>query len=355
MKPILLLFGAAMALTQCMKSTEPTPPPDPRVIPVTTKQPEENKIYPIAVIGAGAGGTMAANRAVLNNNEVLLFAGAKQERRRSRGNWVRKVDNIPGYGNYTRTVLELRNEVLSDLIQQPLSHNLFLIEDSITSIEKQDSCFKLTDGTGRNHFAKYIVLATGIMDEQPHIQGSIRPILPYANSQTVLYCALCDGHRSYGKKTIVIGHSEQAANTALLISEKYHHPGMTLLTNGKKLEYSLESLQKKNITVLEEPILEVLGNQELKQLSGFKLENGTVINAEICFVALGIRPNNSLALQLGAKVDERGLVVADSQGETSISGLFVIGDLKSGSLKQIYAAWQDAVESIQLINRRLRE
>lgn len=344
-----------MALSQCMKSTEPSVPPDPRVIPVATKPPVENKIYPIAVIGAGAGGTMAANRAVLNNNEIILFAGAKQERKRSRGNWVRKVDNIPGYGNYERTVLELRNDALSDLSEHPLGRNLFLIEDSVVSIEKQNSCFKLTDGTGRITYAKYVVLATGIMDEQPVIQGSIRSILPYANGQTVLYCALCDGHRSYEKKTAVIGHSEHAAQIALLLSEKYQHPSMTILTNGKKLEFSPEKLQEKNITVLEEPILEILGNQELKQLAGFKLENGTVVDAEISFVTLGIRPNNSLALQLGAKVDHQGLVLADSHGETSVPDLFVIGDLKSGSLKQIYAAWQDAVESLQIINRRIRD
>lgn len=344
MKPIYFLLGAAMALSQCTKST-----PDPRVIPVVTETPVEHKTYPIAVIGAGASGTMAANRAVLNNNEVLLFAGANQERRRSRGNWVRKVDNVPGLAKYQRTVLELRNEVLSDLNAHPLGHNLFLIEDSVVAIEKQEQGFKLTDGTGRTFFAKYVVLATGIMDEQPNIQGSIRPILNYANGQTALYCAICDGHRCHGKKVVVIGHSEQAAKTALLLSEKYQVTSMTILTNGKAPEF------KENIAVLSAPIVEVLGNQEQKQLTGFRLEDGTTIEADSCFIALGVRPNNHLAMQLGAEVDGPGYVAADAHGETSVPGLFVIGDLKSGSMKQIYTAWQDAVESLQTINHRLRQ
>lgn len=342
-----------MALTQCIKSTESLPSPDPRVIPVVTEQPEENRVYPIAIVGAGAGGTMAANRAVLNNNEVLLFAGAKQERRRSRGNWVRKVENVPGLGKYERTVLELRNEVLSDLKAKPLGHNLFVIEDSVVSIQKQEQGFKLIDGMGRTFFAKHVVLATGIMDEQPHIQGSIKPILNYANGQTALYCALCDGHRSYGKKVVVIGHSEQAAKTALLLAEKYQVPSMTLLTNGKAPEFNEEQI--KHITVLSEPILEVLGNQEQKQLTGFLLENRITVDADSCFIALGVRPNNQLALQLGTKVDSLGYVVADSHGETSVPNFFVIGDLRSGTTKQIYTAWQNAVDSLQLINRRLRE
>lgn len=358
MKQILLLLGVAMALSQCMKSTEPSPiacSPDPRVIPVATNPPEENKLYSIAVIGAGAGGTMAVNRAVLNNNDVLLFAGAKQERRRSRGNWVRQVDNVPGLGRYERTVLNLRNEVLADLRAHPLGHNLCLVEDSIHSIEKQENCFRLTDSAGRTYNSKYVVLATGIMDEQPQIQGSIRSILPYANGQSALYCSLCDGHRSWGKKTVVIGHSKKAADIALLLKEKYDLSSMTLLTNGKPLEGDWKDLKEKNIVVIKTPILAILGNQELKQLSGFQLEDGTLIEADVCFVALGVRPNNALALQLKAQVDENGLVLADQNGETSIPGLFVVGDLKSGSMKQIYTAWQDAVISVQLINRRLKD
>jgi len=58
---------------------------------------------------------------------------------------------------------------------------------------------------------------------------------------------------------------------------------------------------------------------------------------------------------IGAKVDEKGLVIADGNGETNIPNLFVIGDLRSNSMKQIYTAWRHAVETVQIINRRIRE
>src|ERR1700722_19150492 len=78
----------------CVAGKEQSDRVDPKCIAVATKQPEESKVYPIVIIGAGAAGTMAVRRAILNNDETLLFAGATQERRRSRSNWVRKVDNI---------------------------------------------------------------------------------------------------------------------------------------------------------------------------------------------------------------------------------------------------------------------
>ncbi len=311
------------------------------------------KIYPLAIIGAGAAGTMAVQRAVLDNHEVLLFTGDKQDRKRSCGNWVKKVDNVPGLSKYKRPILDLRNEVLEELAQSPLGHNLYVVEDSICSIEKQDGVFKLVDRSARTYYAAYVVLAAGIMKEQPQIQGSIRPILKYANRQSIGYCSLCDGHRSFGKKTVVIGHSKMAADMALLLSKKYQLPSMTILTNGRAHEFPpdlLREIEASSIHILEAPILEILGNNEL---AGFKLETGDTIEAEMGFIALGIRPNNQLALQLGAQVSDSGLVITNPNGESSVPNLFVIGDLRAHSLKQIYTAWQHAVESLQVINARL--
>ncbi len=352
----LLFLAVLLLLSQPIVASEQDKILDPTIIPVKTQQPKEKKIYPIVIIGAGAAGTMAVKRAVLNNYEVLLFTGAKQEQRRSRGNWVKTVDNIPGLTEYKRTVLELRNEVLTRLFHSSLGYNLYVIEESVIKIEKKEDFFELTDGFGRTYYGKYVVLATGIMDEQPLIQGSIRPILKYANGQTVVYCVLCDGHRSFGKKTVVIGHLESAGDTAFYLAEKYQLASTTVLTNGQPHQFTsglLKQLEEKQIKIFEAPIQEVLGNREEKRLTGFKLETGDVVEAEIGFVALGIRPNNQLALQLGAQVSEYGLVLTDANGETSVAGLFVIGDLRANSMKQIYTAWNHAVEVIQSIDERM--
>ncbi|MGD0664591.1 MAG: NAD(P)/FAD-dependent oxidoreductase [Rhabdochlamydiaceae bacterium] len=325
-------------------------------LPIKTAEPQENKIYPIAIIGAGAAGTMAVKRAILDNHEVLLFTGDKLDRKRSCGNWVKKVDNVPGLGKYTRTVLELRNEVLEEIAQTVFSNNLFVIEDSIASIEKQDEIFKLVDNTGRSYDVKFVVLATGIMKEQPQIQQSIRPILKYANAQTIGYCCLCDGHRCYGKKTVVIGHTNFAAATALDLKQKYQLNTITLLTNGQPHEFApeqLHELEEKRILICDAPIHEIIGNEQQKELHGFKLATGDVIEAEIGFVSLGIRANNKLAVQLGAQLNDYGLVITSEECESSVPNLFVIGDLRANSLKQIYTAWQHAVDALQEIDCRI--
>jgi len=328
---------------------------NPKKIPVTTAKPKENKVYPIAIIGAGAGGTMALKRAILNNREVLLFSGAKKEIKRSRGNWVRKVQNIPGLDKYSRTIVELRDETLNDIVSGPFKKNFFLVPESVTALKKEGDLFRLQDSSGHSYLAQYVVLATGMMDEQPHIQGSIKPVLSYANNQTIAYCMLCDGHRAFQKNTAVIGHSDDAGRGACLLMDRYHPAKVILLTNGHQPEFSEETkarLQAKNIQVVESPIKKVLGDKKI--LKGFQFESAKEVAVEMGFVALGIRPNNSLAKQIDAQLDMRGLVLTDANGETSVANLFVVGDLRANSTKQIYTAWQHAVDAIQLIDHRIR-
>lgn len=353
MKSILLFLLAVLPLS----GDEEVVKPKPKILPVTTAQPEENRVYEIAVIGAGAGGTMAARRAVLHNREVLLFSGAKKELKNSRGNWVRKVENIPGLEKYSRTVVELRNETLINLTSGPFSSKFFLIPESVMQVEKDGNIFRLTDSKGKIHLVRYVILATGMMDVQPHIQGSIEPILKYANKQHVNYCLLCDGHRSFDKKAVIIGYQEDAGKGAILLWDRYKPHAVTIVTNGNKPEFSAETqkaLADRAITVFEEPIMSISGNKELKEFKGFELENGQQVEAEIGYVMLGIRPNNSLAKSMGCELDERGLVVTDKDGETNVENLFVIGDLRSNSMKQIFSAWQHAVDAIQLVDRRIR-
>ena len=64
---------------------------------------------------------------------------------------------------------------------------------------------------------------------------------------------------------------------------------------------------------------------------------------------------NELALELGAKVDERGFVITDSKGLSSVENLYVAGDLRAYAKKQIYTAWDHAVDSADGINSKIRQ
>lgn len=317
------------------------------------------KIYPVCVIGGGSAGTMAALRTVLNNDECLFFPGSPQDKKKSRALWVRKVENIPAHFQYKRGIEDPNAETLKWIQESDFKEKLFLVKNTgVVKIKKIDSgIFEITDSHNKQYLAQYVILCTGVMDVQPHIQGTIETIFDYANAQTIDYCVICDGHHVLGKKTAIIGHENSAAWIAIMLHERYACPEMTILTNGKEPEFQEETqklLKLYNVRVVTAPIAEIQGEQKGKVLKGFVLEDKNVIQADICFVSMGMIVYNELAKQLGAEVDGRGFVIGNEHGLTSVPGLYVAGDLKANTKKQIYTAWDHAVSAAMNINLVLR-
>lgn len=317
-----------------------------------------SKIFPVCVIGGGSAGVMAVLRTVLNNDECLFFPGSPKDKKRSRALWVRKVENMPAHLNYKRGIEEPNAETLKWISESAFKDNLHIHKNvGVVSVKKFENYFEITDSKNNVHKAEYIILCTGVMDVQPEIKGSIENVFDYANAQTIDYCLICDGHHVLNKKTSVIGHDNGAAWVSIILHERYKPTNFTIMTNGKEPKFSPD-LQKVMDTygmkVVTSPIAEIIGEERGKVLQGFILEDKTRVDSEMCFVALGMLIYNELAKQLGADLDERGFVKADETGLTSVPGLYVAGDLKANTKKQIYTAWDTAVSAANAVNMKIR-
>jgi thioredoxin reductase (NADPH) len=318
------------------------------------------KVYPVAVVGGGSAGTMAVLRTILNNDETLFFPGTAKDKKRSRALWVAKVENVPGHLGYKKGIEQPNRESLQWLSEGEFKEIFHWHKNTgIVSIEKNaEGIFSLVDSNGKKWQARFVVLATGVMDVQPHINGKIDDIFPYANAQTADYCLRCDGHHVLGKKTAVIGHTNSAAWVAVMLYERYKTPSMTVLTHDQASQIDgevLELCQRYGIQIVEGAITEIEGADHGKTLKAFKFSNGSRLECEWSFVSLGMIVYNELAKSLGCNLDERGFVVADTSGMTSIEGVYVAGDLRANVKKQIYTAWDTAVDAADAINAKLRK
>lgn len=301
---------------------------------------------------------MAALRTVLNNDECLLFPGSPKDKKKSRALWVRKVENMPAHFEYKRGIEEPNAETLKWIAESSFKENLHLQKNTgVTSLKKEGDHFVITDSKNNIHKAQYIILCTGVMDVQPEIKGSIETVFDYANAQTIDYCLICDGHHVLNKKASVIGHGTGAAWVSIMLFERYRPENFHILTNGKKAEFAADTqklIDAYKIKIVESPIAEIIGEEKGKILKGFQLEDGSKVDCDICFVSMGMIVYNELAREVGAEVDERGFVKADEAGLSSVPGLYVAGDLKAGVKKQIYTAWDTAVNAANAINMKIR-
>jgi thioredoxin reductase (NADPH) len=304
------------------------------------------KIYPVCVIGGGAAGTMAVIRAVLNNDETLFFPGTAKHKKKSRAFWVSKVENMPAHLDYKKGIEEPNKLSLEWLNQSDFKEKLHWKKNQgVEKISKNsEGVFEITATDGQVYLSQYVVLCTGVMDVQPLINNSIQPILPYANVQLADYCLRCDGHHVLHKKVGVIGHDSSAMWVAIMLRERYDTQCMVVFTNGKNAQFDEETTK----------LQKLYGNAKLNSLTHLKLETENYIEVEYIFISLGMIVYNELAKSLGAELDSRGFVVTDNKGKTSIAGLYVAGDLRANAKKQIYTAWDHAVDSCDDINVLLR-
>jgi thioredoxin reductase (NADPH) len=301
---------------------------------------------------------MSVLRTVLNNDDCLFFPGNPKNKKHSRAMWVKKVENMPSHLQYKRGIEEPNAETLKWILESDFKDKLTLNKNTgVMSLKKENDIFHIIDSKNNLHYAKFVILCTGVMDVQPEIQGSIEEVFDFANAQTIDYCLICDGHHSLNKDVSVIGHSNGAAWVSIMLYERYKPKSMNILTNGKRPEFELDTkklIESYGIRVVESPIESINGEDKGQILRSFTLQDKTQVKTDLCFISLGMIIYNELAKEVGADLDERGFVKTTDSGETTIPGLYVAGDLRANAKKQIYTAWDHAVNAANAINMKLR-
>ena len=317
-------------------------------------------IYDMAVIGSGGAGTMTYLRGVLNGNRVAMFTGDADSKRKGRATWVMDVDNIPGMHDLARPITKTSSSTLKWLKEQEHLKDLGdVFKSKVVEVRREDHVFVLEHESRKEKSslrARHVVLATGIMDVQPEIGGSIAPIFPFANRGEAIYCVRCDGHRTLGHTLGLIGRNDSAIHIASMLMDRYDHENVSILTNGPNAVFSdkaREVAEQYQIAIREEPITAALGDNDTG-LQGFELEGGETVTMSRVIIALGIIAYNELLISIGGAVDEAGKAKVDEHFESSVPDFFVVGDLVAGSKMQIYTAWDEAVDAADEIDRRVR-
>lgn len=276
--------------------------------------------YDVVIIGAGAGGMSAGIYAKRAGKSVLIlekmFAGGQM-------NAIDKIANFPSYKNISgyELALNMRKQVESLDIE---IKNEEVISCSLLGEEKIIRTHK------NEYIAKSIVIATGARSKPLDVQNEKQYL-----GRGLSYCATCDGKFFEGKNVAVVGTYETAKNDVLylcnLASKIY------FVTTAEKTSFSNEKIKE----ILHSKITNFYGEHKLEGLvvRNLKEENEQKIDVDALFVELGKSPD--LSAFEGLILDSKGFVEVDEKMQTNIPGVFAVGDVRSGSLKQIVTACSD--------------
>ena len=183
--------------------------------------------------------------------------------------------------------------------------------------------------------SKTLILTTGARWRQMGVPGEEQ----YRN-KGVAYCPHCDGPLYKGKRVAVIGGGNSGVEAAIDLAGLVAHVTLiefdTQLRADAVLQNKLRSLPNVDI-ITSAMTTEVLGDGSKVTGLVYKDRNTDAsheVALEGIFVQIGLVPNTEW-LRGSIELSERGEIVTDMRGQTSIPGVFAAGDVTTTPYKQI--------------------
>jgi thioredoxin reductase len=195
-------------------------------------------------------------------------------------------------------------------------------ESIVTEVVKRENGFEVNTASGKTFTSKKIVIATGVTDIFPSIDGFAE-----CWGKTVIHCPYCHGYEVRQKNTAILANGDGAMHYAALISQLTGN--LSVYTNGPAAFESQqkEKLAKHNIAIIEGKVTRI--HHDNGQVTGLELEDGKVQAVE----AIYARPEMKLQdfiLKTGVAINDMGFVSVDEMQRTSVPGLYASGDCTTG-------------------------
>ena len=305
----------------------------------------ENKIYDLAILGAGPAGICAAIYAARAKMDVIWL-----DRKFVQGGQIvdtYEVDNYPGLPGITGL----------DLGEAMAGH-----AEKLGLKPKREPVLSITDEgerkvirTKKNEYrAKAVILACGATHRHLGIPGEEE-----LSGMGVSYCATCDAAFFQDRTVAVVGGGNVAAEDAILLSRTckkvYLVHRRDELRAEKILQDNLFACQNVELVWDSVPVsVEGLDKVETLKVRNVRNDEETSIPVDGVFIAVGIVPGTEKFKNL-VKLDEGGYIIAGEDGVTSTPGVFAAGDIRTKNLRQVVTAVADGANAVASARRYLME
>lgn len=189
------------------------------------------------------------------------------------------------------------NRFRTDALAELQSYGVTVASSAVTSAMSADRSVSMTLAGGTTVHANAVVLATGVHDELPPVDG-------LADRWGKFNCPFCDGWENRDQAVVVIDAAPGADHLAAMV--RSWTPHVTVVTAAD--------------------VVALVGDGTT--LTHVRLRDGRVIAATAAFVKAPVVPRSAIARALGCDVDEDGDIVTNETGATSHPLVWAAGDVR---------------------------
>ncbi len=284
----------------------------------------------VVVIGAGpAGMTAALYASRANLKTIMLEKGAPG------GEMINTADveNYPGYSLISGP--ELSAKMYEGAMRFGAEH----VYGDVQKLEVKDDLKYITT-SDKQYVAPVVIVATGSHHRRLGVPGEDK-----LTGQGVSYCAVCDGFFFRDRHLVVVGGGDSATEEGVYLTQFAEK--VTIIHRRDELR-AQQILQERAFDnpkvdfIWDSVVEEIQGEQNVTgvQIRNRKTDEISVFPCEGVFVYIGLIPNSDIVEGLGI-TDEEGWIITNEKMETSIPGLFAVGDVRQTPLRQIATAVGD--------------
>jgi len=214
--------------------------------------------------------------------------------------------------------------------------------------DKAADNFELTLRNGDRLTSRKLLLATGVIDELPEIEG-----LPEFYGTSVFHCPYCDGWEMRDQQLAVYGPGENGVGLALELT--FWSRNLVVCTDGpaQLSGEDIQRLERQNILLNENKIARLEGASGV--LERIVFANGESLTVRGMFFSTGQRQGSELPQKLGCKFTEQGCVRTYDYEMTDVPGLYVAGDASRFVQFAIVAASEGALAAVAINKELMKE
>ncbi|KDA45521.1 MULTISPECIES: thioredoxin-disulfide reductase [Ligilactobacillus] len=288
--------------------------------------------YDVIVIGAGPGGMTAALYASRANLKVAML---------DRGVYGGNMNNTAEIENYPGFKMIMGPDLSEEMYQSATNFGAEFVYGNVEKIEVLDEKTKLVKTDSGELEAPVVIIATGSESRKLGVPGEEQ-----YGGRGVSYCAVCDGAFYKNRDVVVIGGGDSAVEEGMYLANLTSSVNVVHRRDSLRAQKILQERAFKNdkIKFTWDTVVEEIQGDEQK-VTGVKAKNvktgeTTIIPADGVFIYVGSIPMTAPFQGLGI-TDDKGWIVTNDKMETSIPGVYAIGDVRQKTLRQITTAVGD--------------
>ncbi|WNQ11800.1 NAD(P)/FAD-dependent oxidoreductase [Paenibacillus aurantius] len=265
--------------------------------------------YDCAIVGGGPAGLNAA----------LVLGRARRTVALLDANQPRNGVTHASHGFLTRDGVkpaEFRRVAYEEVLRYPTVRH---IQTEVMDIRRTGAGFLLLTSTGERVQARKLIVAAGLKDAFPPIEG-------FHNfyGKSLFVCPFCDGWELRDQKLAAISDQPGVFHMAKMLLNWTRD--VVVCTNGRDILTAEQKAQlaSRNIPVVHAPVVAFSGQNG--RLERIYFGNGTQIERSGGFIAPLQRPNARFEEALGYQTTPNGGMVIDEMGRTTAAGVYAAGD-----------------------------